>query len=157
MTSTRISRHINAPRDAVYQALLDADAIATWMIPDGMTSHVHRFEACEGGVFRISLTHDEPSAAGRKRPQTDTFHGLFVKLVPDEQVVQLVEFETIDPAMSGEMMVTITLADSARGGTNLHATHDPLPPGLAKKHNDAGWRKALGKLCDLVERILHHA
>jgi hypothetical protein len=27
----------------------------------------------------------------------DTYHGLFVKLVTNEQVVELVEFETADP------------------------------------------------------------
>ena len=35
MSSTRITRHINAPRATVYRALLDADAVATWMVPTG--------------------------------------------------------------------------------------------------------------------------
>jgi hypothetical protein len=42
MSATRICRRVNAPRAAVYQALLDPRAVATWMVPDGMTSHVHR-------------------------------------------------------------------------------------------------------------------
>jgi hypothetical protein len=42
------------PRREVYRALLDERAVATWMVPDGMTSHVHAFEAREGGLFRIS-------------------------------------------------------------------------------------------------------
>jgi uncharacterized protein YndB with AHSA1/START domain len=46
----------------------------------------------------------------------DTYHGRFVKLVPDEEVVEVVEFETADPAMQGEMTITISLAD-AEGGT----------------------------------------
>ncbi len=54
MSSTRVSRRVNAPRAAVYQALLDPRAVATWMVPDGMTSHVHAFDAREGGAFRIS-------------------------------------------------------------------------------------------------------
>ncbi len=52
-TSTRLTQHINAPRAAVYRALLDAHAVATWMVPDGMTSHVHLFEPREDGAFRI--------------------------------------------------------------------------------------------------------
>ena len=39
MSSTRVSRHVNAPRAIVYHALLDAHAVATWMVPNGMTSH----------------------------------------------------------------------------------------------------------------------
>jgi uncharacterized protein YndB with AHSA1/START domain len=56
MNSTRISCHINAPRATVYRALLDPRAVAQWKVPDGMTCHVHMFEAREGGAFRISLT-----------------------------------------------------------------------------------------------------
>ena len=49
MSSTRISGRVNAPRAIVYRALLDARAVATWMVPTGMTSHVHAFDAREGG------------------------------------------------------------------------------------------------------------
>lgn len=37
MSSTRISHHINAPRATVYRALLDARAIARWVVPSGVT------------------------------------------------------------------------------------------------------------------------
>lgn len=56
MPSTRISRHVDAPRAAVYRALLDPRAIPKWKVPDGMTCHVHAFDARERGSFRISLT-----------------------------------------------------------------------------------------------------
>lgn len=56
-TSTRLSQHVNAPRAKVYRALLDARAVATWMVPRGMASHVHLFDGHEGGSFRISLTY----------------------------------------------------------------------------------------------------
>ena len=51
MATTRLSRHIRAPRSAVYRALLDADAVQRWMVPDGMTSEVHAFDAREGGKY----------------------------------------------------------------------------------------------------------
>jgi hypothetical protein len=51
MRSTRVSQHVSAPRAAVYRALLDvyralldADAIAKWRVPAGMSSYVHEFE-----------------------------------------------------------------------------------------------------------------
>ncbi|HUF66873.1 MAG TPA: SRPBCC domain-containing protein [Gemmatimonadaceae bacterium] len=50
MSSTRIVRHIQAPRAAVYRALLDAHSVARWMAPAGMRSHVHGFDAREGGT-----------------------------------------------------------------------------------------------------------
>ncbi len=42
--STRVSRYVSAPRPADYRALTDADAIAAWRVPDGMSSSVHEFE-----------------------------------------------------------------------------------------------------------------
>ncbi len=150
MNSTRISRRLNAPRTIVYRALLDVRAVATWKVPTGMTSHVHAFDAREGGSFRISLTYDTPTGTGKTTAHTDTYHGHFVKLVANEQVVEVVEFETTDPALRGEMTITISLAD-ADGGTDVLAVHDGLPPGVSTADNEAGWREALEKLASLVE------
>jgi uncharacterized protein YndB with AHSA1/START domain len=150
MTSLRITHHIQAPRSKVYAALLDAEAIARWKVPDGMTCQVHAFDAREGGSFRISLTYDAPTGTGKSTAHTDTYHGRFVKLVPNEQVVEVDEFETTDPALGGEMTITMTLVDAA-GGTDLHAVHDGLPPGVSPVENEYGWRMSLGKLAAFVE------
>ncbi len=142
---------MNASRAVVYRALLDARAIAAWKVPMDMTSHVHAFDPREGGSFRISLTYDEPTGTGKTTPHTDTYHGHFVKLVTNEQVVETVEFETTDPALHGEMTITISLADADGGGTDVLAVHDGLPPGVPTADNEAGWREALAKLAAFVE------
>lgn len=151
MGSTRVTRHVNAPRAEVYRALVDAGAIVKWKVPDGMSAHVHGFDGREGGTFRISLTYDAPTGVGKTIARTDTYHGRFVKLVPDAQVVEVDEFETDDPALAGEMTITITLRD-ADGGTEVIGVHEGLPPGVAVADNEAGWRMALAKLAALVER-----
>jgi len=151
MRSTRVTRHLNAPRARVYSALVDAKAVARWMVPTGMTSQVHAFEGREGGSFRISLTYDAPTALGKTSGHTDTFHGRFVQLVPNERVVEVVEFETADPELRGEMTITMTLAD-ADGGTEVLAVHEGLPRGLPTADNEAGWGSSLAKLAALVEQ-----
>lgn len=83
MSSTRTSCHVNAPRERVYRALLDARAVATWRVPTGMTCHVHAFDAREGGSFRISLTYEARTGTGKTTAHTDTYHGSFVKVVPN--------------------------------------------------------------------------
>jgi uncharacterized protein YndB with AHSA1/START domain/uncharacterized glyoxalase superfamily protein PhnB len=148
--STRMTRYVKAPRADVYRALLDPEAVAQWKVPAGMTCRVHAFDSREGGAFRISLTYDEPTGTGKTTAHTDTYHGRFVKLVPDEQVVEVMEFETDDAAMRGEMTVTYTLTD-AGGGTDVVAVHDNVPPGVSPADNEAGWRQALDKLAALVE------
>jgi uncharacterized protein YndB with AHSA1/START domain len=148
--STRISCHVNAPRAKVYSALVDANAVAKWKVPTGMTCHVHQFDAREGGSIRISLTYNAPTGTGKTTAHTDTYHGHFVKLVPNEQVVEVDEFETADPRLRGEMTVTISLTD-AGDGTDILAVHDGLPHGVSTADNETGWRMALAKLAALVE------
>ena len=97
-----------------------------------------------------SLTYDAPTGTGKTTAHTDTYHGRFVKLIPNEQVVEVDEFETDDPALRGEMTITITLAD-ASGGTDLLAVHDGLPSSVSPADNEAGWQMALAKLAALVE------
>jgi uncharacterized protein YndB with AHSA1/START domain len=148
-SATHVRCHINAPRSDVYRALLDADAVARWIVPNDMSSHVHTFEPREGGEFRISLTYEESTGTGKTSAHTDTYHCRFVKLVPNEQVVEVVEFETEDPALQGEMTNTFTLAD-ADGGTDLFAVHDRLPLGLSPSDNEIGWQMSLAKLAALT-------
>jgi len=143
-------RHVDAPRATVYDALIDAGAVQTWMVPDGMTSQVHEFDAREGGVFRISLTYETSNAIGKTSAHTDTYHGRFVKLVPDTTVVQVMEFETEDPTMQGEMTVSYTLRD-AHGGTDIAAVHDGVPRGVSPQDNETGWSMSLGKIAKLLE------
>jgi hypothetical protein len=47
-----------------------------------MTSHVHAFDAREGGSFRISLTYDSPTAPGKTAAHRDTYRGRFVNSCP---------------------------------------------------------------------------
>jgi uncharacterized protein YndB with AHSA1/START domain len=148
--STQASRHIRAPRSAVYRALLDAGAIAQWRVPAGMSSHVHEFDAREGGSFRVSLTYDAPTGTGKSASRTDTYRGHFVKLVPDEKVVEVFEFETADPELRGEMTMTTTLTD-ADGGTDVLVVHEGVPDKVPPADNETGTRMALAKLAKLTE------
>ena len=88
-----------------------------------------------------------PGGTGKTTAHTDTYHGRFVKLVPDEEVVEVIEFETAHPLMQGEMTITSSLADAA-DGTEIRAVHDRLPPGLSPADNEAGWRSSLAEPVD---------
>jgi uncharacterized protein YndB with AHSA1/START domain len=150
LSTTRLTRHFRAPRNRVYRALLDPEAVQKWMVPDEMSSHIDSFDGREGGAFRITLTYNRPSTAGKTGPGHDSFQGRFVRLVPDTQVVQAIEFETEDPALAGEMTITYTLTE-VDGGTYLVGVHENLPPGVSAADNELGWRMSLDKLANLVE------
>jgi uncharacterized protein YndB with AHSA1/START domain len=148
--STQVSWHVRAPRQAVYRALLDVEAIAKWRVPDGMSSHVHEFDPREGGSFRISLSYDSPGHAGKSAPHTDTYHGRFLRLVPDEQVIEEFEFETDDPDLRSTMTMTTTLTD-ASDGTDVLVRHEGVPDSVPPADNETGTRMALANLARLVE------
>jgi uncharacterized protein YndB with AHSA1/START domain len=151
MYTSRVSGHVDAPRAAVYRALVSAEAIARWRVPTGMRAEVHEFDASEGGGFRVSLTYEAQDASGKSAAHTDTYHGHFARLVPDEQVVEVLEFETADPALGGAMTLTTTLTDAEGGGTDVLMVHEGLPDAVPAADNETGTRMALENLARLVE------
>ena len=66
------------------------------------------------------------------------------------QVVEVLEFETADPGLHGEMTITTTLAD-ADGGTGVTIVHEGIPDKIPPADNETGTRMALDKLARLVE------
>jgi Activator of Hsp90 ATPase homolog 1-like protein len=102
-----------------------------WLVPD--LAHVRRAQ----------------TGTGKTTAHTDTYHGRFVELVTNEQVVELVEFETTNPALR-EMTITTTLVD-ADGGTDVLVVYEGLPRGVPTADNETGTRMALAKLAALVE------
>ncbi|TFV60785.1 UNVERIFIED_ORG: polyketide cyclase [Bacillus sp. AZ43] len=147
MSTTRVTALVRAPRAAVYRALTDPGLLARWRFPDGMTSLVERQA---DGDFRVTLTYDDPDGQGKTAGRSDVYRARFTRLVPDELVVEVDEFETADPRFAGEMTMTISLADHD-GGTELVAVHEGVPDGVPPEANEQGWRMALARLATLVE------
>ncbi|MGW0662289.1 SRPBCC domain-containing protein [Streptodolium elevatio] len=148
--TTEVSRHIKAARPAVYRALLDPEAVAKWRVPDDMRSHVHEFEPREGGRFRVSLTYEAPDGVGKTSAHTDTYHGRFTRLVPDELVAEEIEFETDDPTLQGTMTLTTTLTD-VPGGTEVRILHEGIPDTIPRADNEQGTQMSLTALAALLE------
>ena len=134
----------------MYAALLDSRAVETWRVPDDMIARVEEWEATEGGRFRVSLTYRGEQRAGKTEGATDTYFGHFARLVPDEQVVEELEFETTDPDLAGVMTMTFTLRD-VDGGTEVDLFHEGLPDVVPPEDNATGTRMALTKLAAYVE------
>lgn len=154
MYSMTVSGLVRAPRAAVYRALLDPAAVARWRAPDDMTAEVHELDPREGGRFRISLTYDDPTRAGKSDGSTDTYGGHFARLLPDEQVVEVIEFESDDPDLQGRMTMTTTLRDT-EGGTEVEIRHDGIPGRVPAADNETGTRMALANLAAYVEQEGH--
>lgn len=144
--STEVSRVLPAPPEAVYRAFLDRDALAAWLPPGSMTGVVRAFEAREGGIFDMTLVYaDADGPRGKTTDSSDSFRGRFAKLVPNERIVWVVEFESTDLSFAGEMTVTTTLAP-VDGGTRVTMLCENIPPGIRPEDNEAGSRQSLAQL-----------
>ncbi len=72
--------------------------------------------------------------------------------MPDEQVVEIFEFETSEPKLRGTMKLTTTLTD-ADGGTDVRIVHEGIPDGVVSADNETGTHMALANLAKLVEGL----
>jgi uncharacterized protein YndB with AHSA1/START domain len=82
---------------------------------------------------------------GKSTDQADTYAGWYETFSPNEAITEIIEFETDDVSMQGEMRIDYTLtADGS--GTLLDALHSDLPPGLSASDNELGWNQSMDRL-----------
>ena len=146
------SRVIAAPPASVYAAFVDPDALVAWLPPGGMSGRFERFDARPGGSDRMVLTYADASGApGKATADSDIVEARFVDVVPDERVVQAVDFVSDDPSFAGTMTMTweVTAVDDGSRG-ELRA--DQVPDGKSAEDHAAGLTSSLANLAAYVER-----
>lgn len=141
-----VSRVIKAPPERVYEAFLDPDELAQWLPPTGFSAEVHQLEPEKGGTFRMTFTEETEELA----EYGSTFGGTYQELVPGKRIVHTDAFETDDPAMAGEMTVTITF-EAVPEGTEVTVRQEGIPEAIPPEDSHAGWTDSLGQLAGLVE------
>jgi uncharacterized protein YndB with AHSA1/START domain len=146
------SRIIRASPRTIYRALLDPEAIVRWRPPAGMKAHVYAFDPREGGTFRMSFSYVDAShdVRGKTSDDADVFEGRFLELVPDERVVELIEFESDDPAFTGSMAVTTSLR-AVDGGTEVTIRCENVPQGIRPEDHAVGMASTLKNLASFTE------
>ena len=146
------SRIIRASPQTIYQAFLDPLAVAKWRPPTGMKAEILAFEPREDGTFRMALTYtgSDHAVPGKSSEHVDVVQGRFLKLVPNERVVELVEFESDDPGFAGAMTIT-TILTAVSGGTKVTMLCENVPPGIRTSDHEAGMTSTLENLAAFTE------
>lgn len=143
---------VAAPVAQVYAALIDPDALQAWLPPDGMTASFERFDARPGGSYRMVLTYSDASlAAGKTTADSDVVEARFLDIVPEERVVQAVDFISDDPAFSGTMTMTWEVS-GVDGGTQVAVRAENVPDGISADDHAAGLGSSLANLAAYLER-----
>lgn len=146
------SRVIKASPQTIYEAFVDPESLVSWLPPKGMKGHIYEFDARAGSIYRMSLTYigTDHSTPGKTSEHVDVFKGRFLDFIPNERIVQLVEFESDDPVFAGEMIMTWTLA-SVLNGTAVTVVCENVPEGIRKEDHDVGLRSTLENLAVFTE------
>lgn len=146
------SQLIAAPPGRVFTALLDRDALMAWLPPKGMTARFERFDPRPGGSYRLVLIYSDASGApGKAAPESDVVEARYVDIVPDQRVVQAVDFVSDDPAFAGTMTMTWEVT-AVEGGTRVDVVADDVPDGISAEDHATGLASSLANLAEHFER-----
>src|SRR2546430_855506 len=115
--TVRLHRVLRAPRERVYRAFLNPDAMAKWLPPHGFTCTVHHMEAKVGGTYKMSFTNFTTGHG-------HSFGGTYRELVPSERIRHTDKFD--DPNLRGEMQTTVSLK-KVFCGTELNIVQEGIP------------------------------
>ncbi|MBE9637286.1 SRPBCC family protein [Salipiger mangrovisoli] len=142
MPSTiRLHRVLSTTPEKLYRAFLEPDALAKWLPPDGFTCAVHSLEPRVGGRFKMSFRNFTTGGS-------HAFGGDYRELIPNERIVYTDVFD--DPALPGEMRVTVTLR-AVSVGTEISIVQEGVPDAIPPEACYLGWQQSLASLTRLTE------
>lgn len=142
---------VAAAPDEVFAALVDPEALVTWLPPGDMTGRFDHFDAQPGGSYRMVLTYADPTAAQAKATDgSDVVEARFIDIKRPKRVVQAVDFVSDDPAYSGTMVMTWEV-NPAEGGTRIDIRAENVPSAISAEDHAAGMASSLANLAAYVE------
>lgn len=150
------SRVIHASPETIYKAFLDREAVTIWRAPKGMQCYVFEFDPQQGGKFRMSFTYisQQHEGEGKSSAHQDIFHGVFKELIPNQKIVEIVQFESDNPAYADEMTVATTLEPLGEN-TKVTFTCSNVPVGIKPEDHKKGINSTLDNLAAYAEPIAH--
>lgn len=143
MATNKVELHrlFTASPEKVYRAFTDADAMASWLPPNGFICKVHSMDVKTGGSYKMTFTNFTTG-------NSHSFGGEYLEIVHDSLLKYTDKFD--DPNMPGEMITTIRLK-KVSCGTELFATQEGIPDMIPAEMCYLGWQESLDKLKRLVE------
>ncbi len=139
--TVRLHRVLRAPKERVFRAFVDADALCRWLPPYGFLGKIHEIDAKVGGGYRMTFTSFD-------HVQNHSFTAKFTEIVENERIQHIDTFD--DPNLPGEMEVTIKLKD-VLCGTDLTIVQAGIPEVIPIEMCYHGWQESLLQLASLVE------
>lgn len=135
--SLSITRVFNAPREKIFRAWTDADQIAKWFAPEGLSVPTAEVDATVGGQYRIAM------APPGGNPWFVA--GTYREVKAPEKLVFTWQWEQPTDVDAGETLVTVEFNERG-GATEVVLTHEHLVSEEEKVKHEKGWMGCLQQL-----------
>lgn len=147
----RASRLVKAPVSRVFHSLVDREALETWLPPGDMTGRFETFDPRPGGSYRLVLTYANPEMPQAKSTDdSDIVDVRYLDIVPNERIVQAVDFVSDVPEFAGTMTMTWSV-EGEMEGTRVEILAENVPDGISAADHAAGLGSSLDNLATFVE------
>jgi len=93
----------------------------------------------------------ENRGKGKTSAKEDRFTARFIELTPPKKIIEAINFDSSDPAFSGEMIIEVTFEPIGKGA-KVTFLFKNIPLGIRPEDNEAGTISALEKLAQYVEK-----
>lgn len=141
-----ITRVFDAPREKVFKAYTDREAIPQWWGPRILTTIIDQLDFRVGGKWRF-IQRDP-------KGQEFAFHGEYKEIVPPEKLVQTFNYEGIPPGH--EVTETAVFEDLGNGQTKLVSTSVFLSledrDGMVGSGMESGATEGMERLAELMTK-----
>ena len=141
--AVRVARTFAAPRETVFKAWIDPEAIKVWFIQptEGEWTAEPEIEARPGGRYRLT---------GTSSGKPWSIHGTYREVTPPERLVFTWEWDDYpNPGDSGDTVVVVEFFE--RGGeTEIVLTHERFSNEAARDDHAKGWEECF----DAIQRLL---
>lgn len=137
-----MERRLKAAPQRVFEAWTKVEAVAQWMGPPGVTAPDAELDLREGGHYRFPLCTPEG--------KVHTAIGSYREIAPPDRLVFTWSWEEGEDAYRAEMLITLTFAATADGGTLMTLTQEQITTENARDEHSHGWTGCL----DCLENYL---
>ncbi|MBI2113634.1 MAG: SRPBCC domain-containing protein [candidate division NC10 bacterium] len=135
-TTLQLRRIFTAPREKVFKAWTDQEALKQWWGPEGYATPSAEVDLRVGGKYRLGM---------RKLPDGEIFYlsGAYREVRPPERLVYTWRWEA-QPEL-GETLVTVEFREVG-DSTEVVLTHEFFPNQKVRDDHNKGWNSCLDRL-----------
>lgn len=136
-TTLVIRRTFNAPRERVFDAWTNAEALRQWFMPEGTTIKDAEVDARLGGTYKITAIHKEMGEL--------VVFGTYKEFTRPERLQCSWTWEEDDKADEHETLLTIDF-NALGEKTEMVLTHSNLRNQESRDNHEHGWTSTFSSL-----------